>query len=113
MFSRDETAPSVQTSTSSQHSRFRRWAARRARQLSIAALVVAGILVVGACGVMLRRATGLIGLSDIRYIAHHCLRGLESRISTWAANPKTDVSLLHRALNDVHENEPKPEWDAF
>jgi hypothetical protein len=257
MFSRDKTARSVQTSTSSQHPRFRRWAARRARQLSIAALVVAGILVVGACGVMLRRATGLIGLPDIgdpfdrvafrtfrvpededafalfrqaaskvpplpnlpmavrqggavvawsqadprlrawfeanrdaldlfrrgakradvtappladplgssslqgmsiepfvwlafleasrleelgdmpaawdgyqailrtkahvmrrgavfdRYIADHSLRGLESRIATWAANPKTDVSLLHRALNDVHENEPKPEWDAF
>ena len=47
------------------YSRFRRWAARRARQFSIAVLILTGIVVVGACGVMLRRATCLIGLPDV------------------------------------------------
>ena len=65
MLSRDETAQSVRASTPGRHPRFRRWAVRRARQLSIAVLILAGLLVVAACGVMLKRATCLIGLPDV------------------------------------------------
>jgi hypothetical protein len=65
MANRDEPQKSVQASTPSQHSRFRRWAVRRARQLGIVVLFLAGILAVGAGCVMLRRATCLIGLPNV------------------------------------------------
>ena len=65
MLNRDEIAASAQASTPSWHPRFRRWAARRARQFSIAILILTGIMVVGACGVMFRRATCLLGLPDV------------------------------------------------
>ena len=38
---------------------------------------------------------------------------LRKRIDSWAANPKTRVSLVRRALDDVVACEPKPEWDAY
>ena len=63
--SRRQQSGSAQASIPSWYPRFRRWAARRARQFSIAVLILTGILVVGACGVMLRRATCLIGLPDV------------------------------------------------
>jgi hypothetical protein len=62
MLNRDQTAPSAPLSTAS---RLRRWAVRRARQLSIAVLILAALLAVGACGIMVKHATGLIGLPDI------------------------------------------------
>jgi len=65
MVNRDETGQSVPASTSIRHPRFRQWLVRRARQLLIAVLILAGALVVGACGIMLRRATCLIGLPDV------------------------------------------------
>jgi hypothetical protein len=37
---------------------------------------------------------------------------LRKRIDSWAANPKTRVSLVRRALDVVLACEPKPEWDA-
>ena len=46
-------------------SRFRRWARRRARQFGFLVLICAGSLFVGACGVMIWRSVGLIGLPDI------------------------------------------------
>jgi hypothetical protein len=62
MITRNETAESVPASTLG---RLRRWALRRARQLSIALTVLAGLLAVAACAIMIKRATGLIGLPDI------------------------------------------------
>ena len=53
------------------------------------------------------------GMIFDRYIAQHFCRGLESRIAAWAADPKTGVPLIHRALDEVRTHEPKPEWDAF
>ena len=256
MLNHDETAVSAQASTPSGPPRFRRWAVRRARQLLIAVSILTVILVLGVCGVVLRRATCLVGLPDVgdpfdvaafraarvpedqdafalfkqaaaqlrplpdlpmavrqsartvawsrvhsklrewleanrpalglfrqgalrangiaptlghplqssltdlrlgsfvwlefldaarleeqgdmaaawdgyraimstrahimrrgivfdRYIADQFCQGLESRVGAWAANPKTDVSLIRRALADVRVNEPRPEWDAF
>ena len=63
--SHHETTSSVQTSPPGIPTRFRRWLARRARQLSIVALLIAGLLTLGACGVLIRRATCLIGLPDV------------------------------------------------
>jgi hypothetical protein len=53
------------------------------------------------------------GIVFDRYVADQFCGGLETRIAAWAANPKTDVSLIRRALDDVRATEPKPEWDAF
>jgi hypothetical protein len=65
MLNPDETAKSAQPPTRIRQPRFRRWASRRARQLAIVVLALAGTLVVGACGVVLRRTTCLIGLPDV------------------------------------------------
>jgi hypothetical protein len=62
MLNRDATAQSVPVSTAS---RLRRWAARRARQISIAVLILAALCAVTACCIMIKRATGLIGLPDV------------------------------------------------
>src|SRR5262249_44098492 len=37
---------------------------------------------------------------------------LPQRIATWAADPRTDVDQLRRALEDVIANGPGPEWEA-
>ena len=47
-----------------------------------------------------------------RDFADQICQGLGPRFATWAANPKTDVALIRRALSDVQTLEPKPEWDA-
>jgi len=39
--------------------------------------------------------------------------GLRPRVALWAANPKTDVRDLRRALDDVIGCEPQPEWESF
>jgi hypothetical protein len=46
-------------------SRLRRWAIRRARQLAMVVLILTTVMALGACGVMLRRATCLIELPDV------------------------------------------------
>jgi len=38
-------------------------------------------------------------------------KGLQPRVAIWAANPKTHVLELRRALDDVIACEPKPEWE--
>ena len=38
---------------------------------------------------------------------------LRQRLATWAADPKTTIPQLRRALDEVVLSEPKPEWDAF
>jgi hypothetical protein len=40
-------------------------------------------------------------------------KDLQQRVSLWAADPRTGAPQLRRALDDVTECEPKPEWDAF
>jgi hypothetical protein len=39
--------------------------------------------------------------------------GLRERIATWAADSRTSVPLLRKALDDVRAGEPRPEWDVF
>ncbi len=46
----------------------------------------------------------IIGLSD---------GALRQMLETWAADPRTTVPQLRVALQDLLENEPKPEWYAF
>jgi hypothetical protein len=48
-----------------------------------------------------------------RLFADRMCSGLRSRIASWAADRRTDVALLRRALEDVRTGEPKPEWDSF
>jgi hypothetical protein len=60
-----KTVSKTQSLPLSTRSRLRRWALRRARQISIAVLIVAVVVGVAACAIMIRRATGLIGLPDI------------------------------------------------
>ena len=48
-----------------------------------------------------------------RLFADRMCSGLQSRIATWAADRRTDVPLLRRALEDVRAFEPKSEWDSF
>jgi hypothetical protein len=65
MFIRDEEQQMVQASTPVEQTRLRRWAVRRSRQLALAVMVLLATLVIGACGVLIRRATCLIGLPDV------------------------------------------------
>jgi hypothetical protein len=48
-----------------------------------------------------------------RYFAgiHH--RWLRTRLETWAADSRTTIPLLRRALTQAVESEPRPEWHAF
>ncbi len=38
---------------------------------------------------------------------------LHKHLATWAADPRTTISQIRRALEEVVECWPKPEWDAF
>ena len=38
---------------------------------------------------------------------------LQRRLTDWATEPRTTTAQLHTALDEVLENEPKPEWDIF
>jgi hypothetical protein len=48
-----------------------------------------------------------------RYVIDQVCRGLEPRIAAWAADHRTDISLLRRALEDVRAGEPQADWDSF
>jgi hypothetical protein len=48
-----------------------------------------------------------------RYLADRNCTDLRPQLTTWAANPRTSVPLLRRALADILAGEPKPEWDEF
>ncbi len=48
-----------------------------------------------------------------RYLADQNCSSLRPQITAWAANPRTSVPLLRKALADILAGEPKPEWDAF
>jgi len=38
---------------------------------------------------------------------------LRSRLETWAADPRTTIAQLRRALEESVEGQPRPEWHAF
>ena len=48
-----------------------------------------------------------------RFVADSSCKWLHMRIASWAADRRTGVPLLRRALADIKAGEPKPEWDAF
>ncbi len=37
----------------------------------------------------------------------------QQRLATWAADPRTSISQLRRALEEVLKSEPKPDWESF
>jgi hypothetical protein len=53
------------------------------------------------------------GSISARWIVDRNCSGLRARIDAWAADRRTNVLLVRRALDDVLAGEPKPEWDAF
>ncbi len=48
-----------------------------------------------------------------RFVAEGNCYGLQARIATWAADRRTSVPLLRRALEDVVAGEPQAEWVSF
>jgi len=40
-------------------------------------------------------------------------RGLQRRLTDWAAEPRTTIPQLHTALEVVLKSEPNPDWDIF
>ena len=48
-----------------------------------------------------------------RHYADSFASALQTRVVDWAANGKTDVALLRKALDGVRAGEPKPEWYSF
>ena len=47
-----------------------------------------------------------------RLIAELQCKGIRPRVAIWAADPKTEVLHIRRALDDVIACEPRPEWDS-
>ena len=52
------------------------------------------------------------GTAMDRWVATHNCKGLQARTSLWAADPRTQVLDLRRALDDVIAYAPRPEWEA-
>ena len=48
-----------------------------------------------------------------RLVADNSCKWLHKRVASWAADRRTAVPLLRRALEDIKSGEPKLEWDAF
>jgi hypothetical protein len=38
---------------------------------------------------------------------------LRQRLATWAVDPRTTISQLRNALEEVQKSEPRPDWDSF
>jgi hypothetical protein len=53
------------------------------------------------------------GQLNWRFDANVLHTALRKRLATWAADPKTTIPQLRRALDEAILNQPKPEWDAF
>ena len=53
------------------------------------------------------------GDSIERWSANTVDSPLRQRLATWVTNPKTTIPQLRRALDEVIENQPRPEWNAF
>jgi hypothetical protein len=47
-----------------------------------------------------------------RFFAEHNSKSLLDRVAIWAGDPRTDVVLLRRALDDVIATQPRPDWDV-
>jgi hypothetical protein len=64
---------------------------------------------------VLRAATHLRRRGDLieRHVANTLHSSLRQRLSTWAADPRTTIPQLRRALDEVVESRPKSEWNAF
>jgi hypothetical protein len=51
-------------------------------------------------------------LSERRFIdGYH--DSLRTRLARWAEDPRTSIAQIRSALDEVIENQPRPEWDAF
>jgi hypothetical protein len=48
-----------------------------------------------------------------RFDANGVHAALRQRLATWAADPRTTIPQLRRALDESIMSRPKPEWDAF
>jgi hypothetical protein len=48
-----------------------------------------------------------------RYDAHQENSWLQQRLASWAADPKTTISQLQFALEEVLKSEPQSDWDSF
>jgi hypothetical protein len=48
-----------------------------------------------------------------RYVGDRNLIDLRPCIAIWAADRRTTVPMLRRALDDIRANEPKPEWERL
>ena len=52
------------------------------------------------------------GTTFERLLASLNCKGLQARVTLWAADPRTQVLDLHRALDDVIAHAPRPEWES-
>ena len=48
-----------------------------------------------------------------RAVASNHHDSVRKRLATWAADPRTTISQLQRALEEAVESRSRPEWDAF
>lgn len=53
------------------------------------------------------------GAMDERFFAGVHQGWLRNRLDTWAADPRTTIPQLRRALDEAVESRPRPEWHAF
>ena len=54
------------------------------------------------------------GSLNQRIDLYHYWGGLSrQRLATWAADPRTSIPQLHRALEEALKSKPKPDWDSF
>jgi hypothetical protein len=53
------------------------------------------------------------GAAFQRWFGDRNTRHLKPQLAAWAADRRTSIELLRRALDEIKLGEPKPEWDAF
>jgi hypothetical protein len=53
------------------------------------------------------------GCLTLRFLANIVHTQLRQRLATWAADPRTTIPQLRRALEEAVASQPRPEWDAF
>jgi hypothetical protein len=101
-------------------SRLRKYLARRSRQLLRLILIFVILLFFMAGAWKWYRAVFRMKVHAMRrgsifqrFVADSSCRWLHMRIASWAADRRSGVPLLRRALSDVKAGEPKPDWDAF
>ena len=64
---------------------------------------------------VLRTATHFRRRGDVyeRWMADSMQVPLQKGLATWAADPSTPIPQVRRALEEVLEGRPRPEWEAF